>query len=82
MYVCSAGYGSESEGEELAGDGAVTVPQHLLASAKSEQNTVKLSEVSPCILIVLYISLWWYCTMYIAWPTLDSGAGEDRVWFV
>ena len=38
---------SESEGEDLAGEGEVTLPQDLpgRGNIKSEQSTVRLSEV-------------------------------------
>ena len=46
-WVCS-GYASESDGEELCGgEGEVVLPQDLpgRANIKSEQSTVRLSEV-------------------------------------
>lgn len=45
--LISRGYGSESEGEELGGDGEVTLPQDLpgRGNLKTEQSAVRLSEV-------------------------------------
>lgn len=47
--LCSSGYGSESDGEEMVtgGAGEVTLPQDLpgRANIKSEQSSVRLSEV-------------------------------------
>lgn len=48
------GYASESDGEELGGEGQVTLPQDLpgKANLKSEQSAVRLSEV--CGLVTIY----------------------------
>ena len=47
VLVYCSGDGSESDGEDvLGGAGEVTLPQHLgRANLKSEQSTIRLSEV-------------------------------------
>lgn len=46
-HIIIRGYASESDGEEMAGEGDVTLPQDLpgRGNIRSEQSAVKLSEV-------------------------------------
>lgn len=47
MFVCARGYASESDGEELAGEGDVHLPQDLpgRGNVKAGQSAIRLSEV-------------------------------------
>ena len=48
VYVCFRGQGSDSEGEELGGEGDVILPQDLpgRGNVHSQQSVIRLSEVS------------------------------------
>ena len=48
VYICFRGQGSDSEGEELAGEGDVILPQDLpgRGNVHSQQSVIRLSEVS------------------------------------
>ncbi len=48
VCLCVSGYASESEGEELGGEGDVTLPQDLpgTGNVKAGQSAVRLVEVN------------------------------------
>ena len=83
IFFCFRDQGSDSEGEELGGEGDVILPQDLpgRGNALSQQSVVKLSEVRlKCGGFMLDYCTFFMSPFLLAWTSVDVATGEGGGW--